>query len=78
MQIIILGSEEPSDQAPSNNRKAYHKPVLELLGDIRSVTLGGSIGSGESGFARDIRVPTPGGPIMNLPNFDSGSPGQLK
>ena len=30
-------------------RKPYRTPRLEALGDLRSLTLGGSIGSGESG-----------------------------
>ncbi len=30
-------------------RKPYRKPRLESLGDLRSLTLGGSFGSGESG-----------------------------
>jgi hypothetical protein len=30
-------------------RKPYHRPGLEKLGDLRTLTLGGSPGTGESG-----------------------------
>jgi hypothetical protein len=33
-------------------KKPYEKPGLEILGDLRSVTLGGSPGYGESGGGR--------------------------
>ncbi len=33
-------------------RRRYRTPVLEPLGDIRDVTLGGSTGVGESGGRR--------------------------
>ncbi len=33
----------------STMRKRYHKPSLSILGDLRSLTLGPSLGSGESG-----------------------------
>ena len=32
-----------------HQRKPYTKPQLEILGDLRSLTLGGSRGAGESG-----------------------------
>lgn len=32
-----------------NDRKPYRKPGLESLGDLRSLTLGGSPGAGDSG-----------------------------
>jgi hypothetical protein len=34
---------------PQQPKKFYQKPKLEVLGDVRSVTLGGSPGLGESG-----------------------------
>ena len=34
-----------------NPRRPYQKPTLGVLGDLRSLTLGGSIGAGESGGA---------------------------
>ncbi len=38
-------------------RKVYRKPKLESLGDLRSLTLGGSVGVGESGGApRKVKV----------------------
>jgi hypothetical protein len=38
-------------------RKAYRRPVLEPLGDIRDVTMGGSLGAGESGMGGKTRKP---------------------
>ena len=41
-------------------RKPYRKPRLESLGDLRSQTLGGSFGSGESGSTmRKVKVSLP-------------------
>jgi hypothetical protein len=31
-------------------RKVYEPPRLEVLGDVREITLGGTIGVGDSGF----------------------------
>jgi hypothetical protein len=39
---------EKSPAAPEVIRKVYVKPRLEDLGDVRSLTLGGSPGPGES------------------------------
>ena len=45
-------------------RKLYRKPQLEVLGDLRSLTLGGSFGTGESGSTvRKVQtglIPLPG------------------
>ena len=55
------------------SRKPYRKPQLEVLGDLRSLTLGGSPGIGESGgssrFVRvglpqPIGIPQPDGSIL--------------
>jgi len=58
-------------------RKPYHKPELEVLGDVRSLTLGGSFGTGESGNpVRKVKagfVPRPG---EFLPP-DPSNPGDL-
>ncbi len=53
-------SHSAEDEKPV--RKPYHKPKLEILGDLRSLTLGGSFGAGESGslvrkVARGIPLP---------------------
>jgi hypothetical protein len=41
-------------------RKPYRKPRLESLGDLRSLTLGGSFGTGESGSTmRKVQVGLP-------------------
>jgi hypothetical protein len=37
------------------NRKTYHKPQLQELGDLRSLTLGGSPGIRDSGTSRSRR-----------------------
>lgn len=39
-----------------NVRKTYVKPVLELLGDLRTVTLGGSPFTGEDSFTGGPRL----------------------
>ena len=41
-------------------KKLYEAPELLLLGDLRSVILGGSLGLGESGSASVRRSATPG------------------
>jgi hypothetical protein len=41
-------------------KKPYEEPELLLLGDLRSVILGGSLGLGESGSAGVRRSATPG------------------
>jgi hypothetical protein len=38
-----------SDDKVTPLRKAYEKPKLEVLGDVRAITMGGSPGTGESG-----------------------------
>ena len=43
----VLAAHGPAERA----RKPYAKPLLEPLGDIRDVTMGGSAGTGESGMA---------------------------
>ena len=47
-KVLAEGLSEPCP-AP-RSRKPYSKPVLEPLGDIRDVTLAGSLGAGESGM----------------------------
>lgn len=39
---------EQKNQGEDEKRKPYKKPYLEILGDLRTVTLGASIGSGDS------------------------------
>jgi hypothetical protein len=41
-------------------RKPYSKPQLEILGDLRNLTLGGSSGSGDSSNA-GVQNPRSGG-----------------
>jgi hypothetical protein len=51
----------------NQNRKLYRKPRLEVLGDLRTLTLGGSPGLNDSGseFTRKPPPipPTPGFPL---------------
>jgi len=37
------------NQDKTQNKEVYKKPQLIALGDIRDVTMGGSLGSGDSG-----------------------------
>lgn len=39
-------------------RRAYARPRLEVLGDVRDLTLGGSPGIGDSGNPENFRPPT--------------------
>ena len=39
--------------------KVYEKPVLIAYGDVRDITLGPTVGEGESGAALFFRVPPP-------------------
>ena len=47
----------PAAPAAPRTRKPYSKPVLEALGDIRDVTMGGSLGAGESGMGGKTKKP---------------------
>jgi hypothetical protein len=55
-----------------NQRKPYRKPHLEELGDLRTLTLGGSPGVTDSGSA-GIRRP-PSSRIRQLDGFPSPLP----
>ena len=41
--------EKSVEQTEIKRRKPYRKPFVEELGDLRTVTLGGSPGAGDSG-----------------------------
>jgi hypothetical protein len=45
-------SEQPAQQRDNAERLAYEPPRLSALGDLRQLTLGGSLGRGDSGNAR--------------------------
>lgn len=72
---MIFSSEDLTSSGPINiddkqiKRKLYHKPLLASLGDLRSLTLGGSFGAGESsgGGSRKRALISPYGdfPIYN-------------
>jgi hypothetical protein len=51
--MVVTGKSEAVmdlNESGVNLVKDYHPPRLERLGDLRSVTLGGSIGVLESGY----------------------------
>jgi len=49
---VDIGKAESNDKL----RKTYSKPLLVALGDLRSLTMGGSPGTGESGgFVRKVK-----------------------
>jgi len=54
---IVIGANATERCATSTQRKPYAKPVLEPLGDIRDVTMAGSLGKGESGMGGKNRKP---------------------
>lgn len=44
-----MKQEESKNNKDIKNKAAYKKPGLKPLGDIRDVTMGGSVGIGDSG-----------------------------
>jgi hypothetical protein len=82
LRIIYLkvdsGDNMPNSEDLSNGiksdmqtvvKKPYEKPTLEILGDLRSITLGGSPGYGESGGGRrDVGPHIPVNPKKPDPN----------
>jgi hypothetical protein len=52
-------------ELPAKQLKAYRKPRLRILGDLRTLTLGGSPGANDSGASRirnpAVHIPQPGG-----------------
>lgn len=54
-QLSIENDAAVDGEAP----KEYEKPTLIAYGDVRDVTLGPTIGEGESGNAVIFRVPPP-------------------
>lgn len=65
-------------------RKPYRKPQLKQLGDLRTLTLGGTLGTGDSGtsFTYKIKVglPQPGGyyPPEFFPRPEGAPPPSVK
>jgi hypothetical protein len=47
----LVETRRATVQVKGNPRKPYSKPQLEILGDLRNLTLGGSAGSGDSSNA---------------------------
>lgn len=60
-----VGCEEAaSTQAVANDKfeprvRPYEAPILICYGDVRDITLGGTLGFGESGAANDFDVFVP-------------------
>jgi len=44
-------SESRGTESAGGNRKTYRRPRLTVYGDLRTLTLGGSLGVGDSGNA---------------------------
>ena len=42
-------TNKESGKRRGNLRKVYHQPQIIILGDLRTLTLGGTIGTGDSG-----------------------------
>jgi hypothetical protein len=60
MSDLYLGSSaisQPYLGQEANSRKQYRKPQLNELGDLRTLTLGGSPGGGDSGSIGMRRPP---------------------
>ena len=53
----FVETQRATVQVKGNPRKPYSKPQLEMLGDLRNLTLGGSPGSGDSSNA-GVQNPT--------------------
>jgi hypothetical protein len=64
-------SKEASSGLQNICKKVYQKPRLEILGDLRAVTLAGSIGASESGTRGQNSSPT-----KRLINPNTGQPYQ--
>lgn len=47
--IDLLGTKRTALKVDGVPRKSYVKPQLEILGDLRNLTLGGSIGTFDTG-----------------------------
>lgn len=54
MVIKKAGLTSQTQKFNEMNRKLYRKPQLKDLGDLRTLTLGGSWGSGESSPGRRV------------------------
>jgi hypothetical protein len=63
--VSSLGEQE-------ERRKPYHEPELRVLGDVRSLTLGGSPGSPDSGGDTTHKLP---GSMPQPGDFPPSPPG---
>jgi hypothetical protein len=68
---VLLSISQLPLRKEANRRKQYRKPKLEELGDLRTLTLGGSPGGGDSGSLTTRKpfgsLPQPGGGFPPLP-----------
>lgn len=54
-----VGDQLGASTSVEKSAKPYQAPVLISYGDVRDITLGGTIGFGESGAANDFAVLVP-------------------
>lgn len=66
--MFIHETDQPTVGGNTTQRKKYRKPKLEVLGDLRSLTLGGSPGVNDTGN------PFVTQPQMNMPQRDGFPP----
>jgi hypothetical protein len=77
MSYISQGSSaisQPPLREEANRRKQYRRPRLEELGDLRTLTLGGSPGGGDSGSAGTRKFPGSLPQPDDFPLFPDGFP----
>lgn len=55
----LPGGPEPHRRDGERCRRPYRPPRLEVLGDVRDLTFGGSPGIGDSGFPNTNPLGTP-------------------
>jgi hypothetical protein len=54
-----IDEKTPNKEVVIPIRKPYHKPLLEELGDLRTMTLGGSPGIGDFSGDPNFTAPLP-------------------
>jgi hypothetical protein len=48
-----------TEGTPAPRQRTYARPLLEVLGDLRTLTLGGTPGGGDSGNPLEEDIPQP-------------------
>lgn len=62
---LMQAGDAPINET-GKTRRRYRKPSLESLGDLRTITLGGSPGVGDSGASSTIQSPI----LFDMPGQD--------